>query len=307
MSYCHLHRRQTHIINSFYDSFTPNSTLETVQFSHFALQWLHSSLVPRVTPLGEGKIWHDILMSYPWVSSVTGASRGPLSPHSHPHEQDAYAHAHACTQACGRQCSTIQGPPSCSRLSASPRIPQTTVNFTTLVCHPPPLPVLNLHASPRVTVVCFLLPSPIGIALPLTGWHGERIPIPPPFMLQPHPNPAPPAGSSVTRAVQGTIGWMGYLSGRMGIALRDAVVYRLFRFTIGQTLVLRDTADCSGESDCSNIYLQIPSVVLEEGTDNVLWFKERVMTQDDIVESMVDSATSYLRWSIHRPNHGWYL
>ncbi|KAF8515925.1 hypothetical protein JB92DRAFT_3153045 [Gautieria morchelliformis] len=69
---------------------------------------------------------------------------------------------------------------------------------------------------------------------------------------------APPAGSGVTRAVQGTIGWMAYLSGRVGIALRDAVVYRLFRFTIGQTLVLRDTADYSGESDLSDVYLQIP-------------------------------------------------
>ncbi|KAF8512826.1 hypothetical protein JB92DRAFT_2926515, partial [Gautieria morchelliformis] len=32
-----------------------------------------------------------------------------------------------------------------------------------------------------------LLPSPIGIAPPLTGRHGESIPIPPPFTLQPRP------------------------------------------------------------------------------------------------------------------------
>ncbi|KAF8518100.1 hypothetical protein JB92DRAFT_3095281 [Gautieria morchelliformis] len=119
-------------------------------------------------------------------------------------------------------------------------------------CPPPAAPAC---AEPACVA---LLPSPIGIALPPTGRPGESIPTPPPFMLQPRPNPAPPAGSGVTRAVQGTIGWMGYLSGRVGIALRDAVVYRLFRFTIGQTLVLRDTADCSGESDLSNVYLQIP-------------------------------------------------
>ncbi|KAF8496610.1 hypothetical protein JB92DRAFT_2989946 [Gautieria morchelliformis] len=34
---------------------------------------------------------------------------------------------------------------------------------------------------------------------------------------------------------------------------------------------------------------------------------ERVMMQDEIVESVVDSATSLLRWSINRPKHGWYL
>ncbi|KAF8500100.1 hypothetical protein JB92DRAFT_2979302 [Gautieria morchelliformis] len=71
---------------------------------------------------------------------------------------------HIHTQACRRRWSTIQGPPSCSRLSASPRIPKTT-----------------------------LLPSPIGIAPPLTGRHGESIPIPPPpFMLQPRPSGHPP-------------------------------------------------------------------------------------------------------------------
>ncbi|KAF8509185.1 hypothetical protein JB92DRAFT_2947816 [Gautieria morchelliformis] len=34
---------------------------------------------------------------------------------------------------------------------------------------------------------------------------------------------------------------------------------------------------------------------------------ERVITQDEIVESVVDSATSLLRWSIHRPKRGWYV
>ncbi|KAF8588088.1 hypothetical protein K439DRAFT_1613840 [Ramaria rubella] len=47
--------------------------------------------------------------------------------------------------------------------------------------------------------------------------------------------------------------------------------------------------------------------VLEEGTDNVRWYKERTMTEDEIVESVVDSTTSSLRWSIHRPKRGWYL
>ncbi|KAF8479908.1 hypothetical protein JB92DRAFT_2837724 [Gautieria morchelliformis] len=77
------------------------------------------------------------------------------------------------------------------------------------------------------------------LSLPPTGRPGESIPIPPPFTLQPRPNPAPPAGSGVTRAVQGTIGWMAYLSGWVGIALRDAIVYRfssLFSVKFGSLL-----------------------------------------------------------------------
>ncbi|KAF8519968.1 hypothetical protein JB92DRAFT_2896869 [Gautieria morchelliformis] len=48
-----------------------------------------------------------------------------------------------------------------------------------------------------------LLPSPIGIAPPPTGRHGESIPIPLPFTLQlhlsEHTPSAPPVGSDVRR------------------------------------------------------------------------------------------------------------
>ncbi|KIJ25374.1 hypothetical protein M422DRAFT_38812 [Sphaerobolus stellatus SS14] len=38
-----------------------------------------------------------------------------------------------------------------------------------------------------------------------------------------------------------------------------------------------------------------------------MWYKERIMTEDEIVGSVMDAATNTLRWTIHRPRQGWYL
>ncbi|CAL1697740.1 unnamed protein product [Somion occarium] len=42
--------------------------------------------------------------------------------------------------------------------------------------------------------------------------------------------------------------------------------------------------------------------VLEEGSD-----KERFLAEDEIVEHIVDNASSTLLWTIHRPDRGWYI
>ncbi|KAI0684224.1 hypothetical protein BC835DRAFT_1422414 [Cytidiella melzeri] len=39
-----------------------------------------------------------------------------------------------------------------------------------------------------------------------------------------------------------------------------------------------------------------------EGTD-----KERYLAEDEIVENVVDNASSSIHWTIHKPVHGWYI
>ncbi|KAI0790182.1 hypothetical protein BC629DRAFT_1582130 [Irpex lacteus] len=47
--------------------------------------------------------------------------------------------------------------------------------------------------------------------------------------------------------------------------------------------------------------------VLQEGTEKVLWYKERYLAEDEIVENVVDNVTSTIQWTIHKPVQGWYI
>ncbi|KAL4071695.1 hypothetical protein V8B97DRAFT_1870766 [Scleroderma yunnanense] len=48
--------------------------------------------------------------------------------------------------------------------------------------------------------------------------------------------------------------------------------------------------------------------VLEENSDNnVVWYKERFLSDEEIIEHVFHNQTSTLRWSIHRPKRGWYI
>ncbi|KAF8949971.1 hypothetical protein BDZ97DRAFT_1923626 [Flammula alnicola] len=47
--------------------------------------------------------------------------------------------------------------------------------------------------------------------------------------------------------------------------------------------------------------------VCEEGSDKVIWYKERFLGDDEIVENVVHNATSAIQWTIHRPLRGWYI
>jgi len=47
--------------------------------------------------------------------------------------------------------------------------------------------------------------------------------------------------------------------------------------------------------------------IKEEGTDKVLWYKERFLFDDEIVEHIVYNPTSTICWTIHRPKRGWYI
>ncbi|KAK7680775.1 hypothetical protein QCA50_016083 [Cerrena zonata] len=47
--------------------------------------------------------------------------------------------------------------------------------------------------------------------------------------------------------------------------------------------------------------------VKDEGSDNVRWYKERFLAEDEIIEHVVDNASSIILWTIHRPKRGWYI
>ncbi|KZP27948.1 hypothetical protein FIBSPDRAFT_780446, partial [Athelia psychrophila] len=47
--------------------------------------------------------------------------------------------------------------------------------------------------------------------------------------------------------------------------------------------------------------------VTKEGSEQVLWYKEGFLTDEEIVEHIVHNATSTICWTIHRPKRGWYI
>ncbi|KAI0826514.1 hypothetical protein BC628DRAFT_236937 [Trametes gibbosa] len=44
-----------------------------------------------------------------------------------------------------------------------------------------------------------------------------------------------------------------------------------------------------------------------EGSDQVVWYKERFLSENEILEHIVENGTSTLLWTIHRPKRGWYI
>ncbi|KZV65261.1 hypothetical protein PENSPDRAFT_690044 [Peniophora sp. CONT] len=47
--------------------------------------------------------------------------------------------------------------------------------------------------------------------------------------------------------------------------------------------------------------------VFAAGTDTVIWYKEAFLAENEIIEHVVDNATSRLLWTIHKPLRGWYI
>jgi len=47
--------------------------------------------------------------------------------------------------------------------------------------------------------------------------------------------------------------------------------------------------------------------VKEEGGEKVIWYKERFLSDDEIVDHLVDNASSKICWTIHKPKRGWYI
>ncbi|PFH45622.1 hypothetical protein AMATHDRAFT_8901 [Amanita thiersii Skay4041] len=47
--------------------------------------------------------------------------------------------------------------------------------------------------------------------------------------------------------------------------------------------------------------------VSEENSDQVLWFKERFLGDEEIIEHFIHNPTRSICWTIHKPKRGWYI
>ncbi|KIY67005.1 hypothetical protein CYLTODRAFT_422947 [Cylindrobasidium torrendii FP15055 ss-10] len=66
----------------------------------------------------------------------------------------------------------------------------------------------------------------------------------------------------------------------------------LLRFTVSSSDVIEEDARVN---------------VCEEKSERVIWFKERYLRDEEIVEHLIHNATRTVVWTIHRPTRGWYL
>ncbi|KAJ7085390.1 hypothetical protein B0H15DRAFT_950998 [Mycena belliarum] len=47
--------------------------------------------------------------------------------------------------------------------------------------------------------------------------------------------------------------------------------------------------------------------VVLEGSEKVIWFKERFLEDDEIIDHVVHNESRRICWTIHRPRNGWYI
>ncbi|KAI9457066.1 hypothetical protein F5148DRAFT_1287773 [Russula earlei] len=47
--------------------------------------------------------------------------------------------------------------------------------------------------------------------------------------------------------------------------------------------------------------------VAEEKSGRVIWYKERFLSDEEIIVNVIDNANSTVLWEIHRPLRGWYI
>ncbi|KAJ7145685.1 hypothetical protein C8R44DRAFT_723606 [Mycena epipterygia] len=47
--------------------------------------------------------------------------------------------------------------------------------------------------------------------------------------------------------------------------------------------------------------------ILEENSDKVIWFKERFLEEEEIIEHLVHKESRRICWTMHRPRNGWYI
>ncbi|KAG2757639.1 hypothetical protein P692DRAFT_20788979 [Suillus brevipes Sb2] len=59
--------------------------------------------------------------------------------------------------------------------------------------------------------------------------------------------------------------------------------------------------------ESSDVISDLRINVFEEGHANVIWYKERFLGDDEIIEHVVHNQTSTICWTIHKPKRGWYI
>ncbi|EJD05231.1 uncharacterized protein FOMMEDRAFT_81090, partial [Fomitiporia mediterranea MF3/22] len=57
----------------------------------------------------------------------------------------------------------------------------------------------------------------------------------------------------------------------------------------------------------SDVIEDLRVYVKAENSERIFWYKERFLTETEIVENVVENASSRVCWTIHRPKRGWYL
>lgn len=57
----------------------------------------------------------------------------------------------------------------------------------------------------------------------------------------------------------------------------------------------------------TDVLQQMRVNVSEENSNQVIWYKERFLSDNEIVEHVVHNPSNTIHWSIHRPKRGWYI
>ncbi|KAF8146345.1 hypothetical protein K438DRAFT_1781119 [Mycena galopus ATCC 62051] len=57
----------------------------------------------------------------------------------------------------------------------------------------------------------------------------------------------------------------------------------------------------------SDVFADLRVNVRLEGSEKVLWFNERFLEDEEIIEHLVHSETRRTQWTMHRPRNGWYI
>ncbi|KAJ7753970.1 hypothetical protein DFH07DRAFT_960049 [Mycena maculata] len=57
----------------------------------------------------------------------------------------------------------------------------------------------------------------------------------------------------------------------------------------------------------SDVLAELKVNVLEEGSDKVVWYKERFLEEEEIIEHLVHNESRRVCWTVHRPRNGWYI
>ncbi|KAF8207511.1 hypothetical protein K438DRAFT_1713561 [Mycena galopus ATCC 62051] len=57
----------------------------------------------------------------------------------------------------------------------------------------------------------------------------------------------------------------------------------------------------------SDVLADLRVNVMLEGSEKVLWFKERFLEDEEIIEHLVHNETRRIQWTMHRPRNGWYI
>ncbi|KAJ7657776.1 hypothetical protein DFH06DRAFT_454127 [Mycena polygramma] len=57
----------------------------------------------------------------------------------------------------------------------------------------------------------------------------------------------------------------------------------------------------------SDVLAELKINIKEENSDKVIWFKERFLEDEEIIEHLVHNESRKICWTMHRPRNGWYI